>query len=50
MGFEYDPDKSSANQLKHGIDFTAAQALWNDPTLIEIQPEYPTSPAESRLE
>lgn len=36
MGFEYDPDKSSANLLKHGIDFEEAQGLWNDPALIEI--------------
>lgn len=36
MLFEFDPDKSSANQLKHGIDFSAAQALWDDPDLLEI--------------
>lgn len=29
--FEYDDDKSSANQEKHGIDFLMAQALWNAP-------------------
>jgi uncharacterized protein len=28
--FEYDPDKSQANKAKHGIDFEAAQELWND--------------------
>jgi uncharacterized DUF497 family protein len=28
--FEYDPEKSEANRLKHGIDFEAAQALWQD--------------------
>ena len=26
--FEYDPDKSALNDAKHGIDFLAAQALW----------------------
>ncbi|MDR3578796.1 MAG: BrnT family toxin [Oryzomonas sp.] len=36
MGFEYDSEKSDANQEKHGIDFSAAQALWNDPDRIEI--------------
>ena len=35
MRFEYDPDKSAANRAKHGIDFDEAQALWNDPYLIE---------------
>jgi uncharacterized DUF497 family protein len=33
--FEYDPDKSAANRDKHGIDFDEAQALWDDPYLIE---------------
>lgn len=36
MDFEFDPDKSSANLLKHGIDFGRAQALWDDPDLVEI--------------
>ncbi len=35
MGFEYDPDKSASNHVKHGIDFEAAQALWDDPRLLE---------------
>ena len=37
MRFEYDPDKSSANKVKHGIDFLEAQALWSDLDLIEIR-------------
>lgn len=36
MTFEFDPQKSESNQQKHGIDFYAAQALWDDPDLIEI--------------
>ena len=36
FSFEYDERKSQRNQLKHGIDFVEAQALWNDPYLIEI--------------
>jgi uncharacterized DUF497 family protein len=36
MEFEYDPAKSEANRKKHGIDFIKAQALWDDPDLIEI--------------
>jgi len=36
MDFEFDPSKSDANLLKHGLDFLAAQALWRDPALLEI--------------
>ena len=36
MRFEYDSDKSDSNKQKHGIDFTAAQALWDDTDYIEI--------------
>lgn len=36
MEFEYDPDKSAANKMKHGIDFREAQALWDDIDYIEI--------------
>jgi uncharacterized DUF497 family protein len=35
MQFEYDPAKSAANEVKHGINFEEAQALWNDPWLLE---------------
>jgi uncharacterized DUF497 family protein len=28
--------KSERNKQKHGIDFNEAQALWDDPDLIEI--------------
>jgi len=37
--FEYDEDKSKVNLEKHGIDFQAAQALWNDPDALEIETE-----------
>ena len=36
MVFEYDPQKSTENRRKHGIDFEQAQALWADPQLLEI--------------
>ncbi len=36
MEFEFDPRKSRSNASKHGIDFESAQALWEDPDLIEI--------------
>jgi len=36
MDFEFDSVKSEAYKNKHGIDFIDAQALWNDPDLVEI--------------
>ncbi len=34
--FEFDPAKSDANRIKHGIDFVEAQALWQDDDLIDL--------------
>ncbi|HQS03749.1 MAG: toxin [Halothiobacillus sp. 24-54-40] len=34
--FEFNEQKSQANFLKHGINFIDAQALWDDPRLLEI--------------
>jgi len=34
--FEFDEAKSSSNLEKHGIDFVQAQALWNDPDILEV--------------
>ena len=36
MIFEFDENKSQTNLEKHGIDFTTARQLWNDPDLVEI--------------
>ena len=36
MDFDFDPNKSTANKAKHGIDFIEAQVLWDDPNLIEV--------------
>jgi len=36
MQFEFDSHKSESNRRKHGIDFPAAQALWDDSDRIEI--------------
>ena len=36
MIFEFDPSKSKINKKKHRIDFVEAQALWEDPDLLEI--------------
>jgi len=35
MTFEYDPNKSATNKLKHGIDFEEARGLWSDLWLLE---------------
>ena len=35
--FIFDLDKSRSNRLKHGIDFFEAQALWEDPRLLELR-------------
>ena len=36
MDFEFDPEKSAGNKVKHGIDFVEAQALWLDEALLEV--------------
>jgi len=36
MEFEFDAQKSRNNKIKHGIDFSQAQKLWDDSDLIEI--------------
>jgi uncharacterized DUF497 family protein len=36
VGFEFDERKSRANKAKHGIDFVAARALWEDEALVEV--------------
>jgi uncharacterized protein len=36
MKLEFDPEKSDRNKKKHSIDFNEAQALWDDPDLLEI--------------
>lgn len=35
--FEFDPLKSEANKIKHGIDFEESIKLWNDPNRIVIE-------------
>lgn len=35
--FEFDEAKSKANLAKHGIDFEAAQQLWQDSDLLEVR-------------
>jgi len=33
MEFEFDPVKSASNEIKHGLDFAEAQALWDGKVL-----------------
>ena len=42
--FEFDEKKSASNLKKHGIDFVAAQELWDDPDLIEVKVICDTEP------
>ena len=41
MAFAWDPRKSTANRIKHGIDFETAQGLWLDENRIEIEAPHP---------
>ena len=34
LEFEYDPEKSHINRVKHGIDFDEAQLIWSGPMLV----------------
>jgi uncharacterized protein len=44
MVFEFDPTKSAANAVKHGIDFTEAQAIWVDPERLERPAQFASEP------
>jgi len=44
MQFEFDTKKSNGNKMKHGINFSEAQALWDDPDLIEVPVETSDEP------
>jgi len=41
MDFDWDPNKSRLNLVKHGIDFETAKNLWLDEDRIEIWAPYP---------
>ena len=36
MEFDFDERKSTGNKRKHGIDFTEAQLIWEDPDRVEV--------------
>ena len=40
MEFEYDPNKSAASKVKHGVDFEEAQALWDDIDAVQVPLRY----------
>ena len=42
--FEYDHKKSISNLKKHDIDFDAAQQLWLDPDIVEVQAKSENEP------
>jgi uncharacterized DUF497 family protein len=44
MDFEFDPAKSAANLLKHGIDFEQAREIWNDDNRVELMLESDEEP------
>ena len=44
MEFAYAPEKSRWNAEKHGIDFDAGQALWEDSGLLILPSRYPDEP------
>lgn len=41
MQFEYDPNKSATNKLKHGLDFEEAKVLWDDGNALMIRVDRP---------
>lgn len=41
--FEYDPKKSAANKLKHGIDFFEARNLWAGET-VQVSARFSNEP------
>ena len=41
MKFEWDDNKSGANEQKHGIDFESAREMWSDLSRVEILIPYP---------
>ena len=49
LSFEYDENKSKQNLAKHGMDFDAAQSLWDDPSLLEIPSKKTTEETRSLI-
>lgn len=47
MEFEFDPEKSEKNRVKHGIDFPAARALWQDDARLIVPARTENEPREA---
>jgi len=47
--FEWDPAKSAANKLKHGLAFEDARAMWADPRGLEIPGRSDVEPRTRRI-
>jgi len=37
LEFDYDPEKSRSNKMKHGLDFEEAKQLWADPFRVIVK-------------
>jgi hypothetical protein len=44
MRYEYDPEKSRLNKVKHGIDFEEAKALWADKYALRLSAKSDNEP------
>ena len=42
MDFEWDPDKAEANRRKHGVDFTDAVGVFDDPFALTQEDPHPS--------
>ncbi|MBB5276739.1 hypothetical protein HNR26_002817 [Rhizobium rosettiformans] len=49
MEFEFDPAKSEATTVKHGIDFVAAQELWYDLYAVDADAGHTEEPRRIRV-
>ena len=47
MKFEYDPNKSARNKLKHGLDFEEAKELWDDENLLVLPLRFEDEPRQA---
>lgn len=47
MKFEFAPNKSQANKLKHGVDFEEAQELWEDERLLILPLRFEDEPRQA---
>jgi uncharacterized protein len=42
VGYEWDPKKASANTRKHGVDFSDAVGVFEDPLAVTVADDYPS--------